>query len=113
VLIKRLLKLGARRENLEAKVFGGGNVVRALSSSTVGERNASFVIGFLATENIPILAKDLIDVYPRKVYHFPQTGKVMVRKLRAMHDYALFEREREYVSKIRQTYEGGAIELFD
>ena len=112
VLINRLLKLGARRENLEAKVFGGGNVMRALTSSTVGERNAAFVLKFLATENIPVLAKDLVDVYPRKVLHFPQSGKVRVKKLMSMHNDTIFEREREYVSRIAATDKGGEIELF-
>ena len=28
ILINQLLKMGARRENMEAKVFGGGNVLR-------------------------------------------------------------------------------------
>ena len=112
MLINRLLKLGARRENLEAKVFGGGNVMRALSSSTVGERNAEFVVKFLATEKIPVLAKDLVDIYPRKVFHFAQTGKVRVKKLMTTHNDTIFEREREYVSRIKQTDKGGEIELF-
>jgi chemotaxis protein CheD len=34
ILINDLLKAGARRENLEAKVFGGGAVLRASPRST-------------------------------------------------------------------------------
>jgi chemotaxis protein CheD len=52
ILINHLLKLGARRGSLEAKVFGGGRVMAALSSSNVGERNCSFVLDFLRTEGI-------------------------------------------------------------
>ena len=40
ILINELLKAGARRENLEAKVFGGGNVLRGFVAINVGERNA-------------------------------------------------------------------------
>jgi chemotaxis protein CheD len=50
VLINDLLKAGARREHLEAKVFGGGAVLRGFSAMNVGERNAAFVMQFLKTE---------------------------------------------------------------
>ena len=72
VLINQLLKAGARRENLEAKVFGGGNVLRGFTTINVGERNAQFVRDFLRAENIRVVAEDLNDVHPRKVYFFPQ-----------------------------------------
>ncbi|MDP2247236.1 MAG: chemoreceptor glutamine deamidase CheD, partial [Nitrosomonadales bacterium] len=78
VLINQLLKSGARRQNLEAKIFGGGNVLRAFTTTNVGERNASFVKQFLKAENIKVTGEDLNDIYPRKVYFFPKTGKVLV-----------------------------------
>jgi chemotaxis protein CheD len=113
VLINEILKKGGRRENLQAKLFGGGNVMKALTQSPVGEKNAAFALEFLQTEGIPILAKDLIDVYPRKVYHFPASGKVRVKKLIEMHNQTILEREREYVSKIKvEEKKGGDIELF-
>src|SRR3569832_486676 len=40
ILINQVLKAGAKRENLEAKVFGGGAVLRGFTASNVGERNA-------------------------------------------------------------------------
>lgn len=70
ILINQLLKLGARRVNLEAKVFGGGNVLDGLTIANVGQRNADFVLKFLATEKIRVIAQDLVDIYPRKVYFF-------------------------------------------
>ena len=70
VLINQILKAGGRRENLEAKVFGGGNVLRGFTAMNVGERNAKFVRDFLRAENIRIVAEDLNDVHPRKVYFF-------------------------------------------
>jgi chemotaxis protein CheD len=112
LLINELLKLGAKRANLEAKVFGGGNVMKTLSLSTVGERNAEFVLRFLATEKIKVLAQDLVDVYPRKIYHFPRTGIVRVKKLRDIHNNTIFDRERDYSMRIRTTAKGGDVELF-
>jgi chemotaxis protein CheD len=38
VLLNHLLKLGARRSSLEAKVFGGGKVLASLSQAQVGKR---------------------------------------------------------------------------
>jgi len=113
VLINEILKRGARRDNLEAKLFGGGNVMKILSQSNVGERNAAFALKFLETEGIPLLAQDLVDIYPRKVYHFPTTGKVRLKKLVEMHNQTILERERDYRSRLIQTEEkGGEIELF-
>src|SRR5690606_35591093 len=47
ILINHLLKNGARRQNLEAKVFGGGRVLSSLAGAMIGERNADFVIKYL------------------------------------------------------------------
>ena len=101
VLINQLLKAGARRENLEAKVFGGGNVLRGFSSINVGERNAQFVRDYLRTVNIRILAEDLNDIHPRKVYFFPETGKVLVKKLTQLNNYTLVRREHDYASRLQ------------
>ena len=68
ILINQLLKFGAKRSNLEAKVFGGGAVLRGFTVSNVGERNAKFVLKFLKEEKIHIAAQDMLDIYPRKVY---------------------------------------------
>jgi chemotaxis protein CheD len=112
VLINHLQKLGARRNRLEAKVFGGGAVLESLVSSNVGTRNAEFVLSYLKTEKIPIVAKDLLDSYPRKVYYFPQTGRVLVRKLHRVHNDTLFSREKAYRSHLAETKVDGDIELF-
>jgi chemotaxis protein CheD len=112
VLINDLLKAGARREHLEAKVFGGGAVLRGFSAMNVGERNASFVIDFLKTERIPVLAQDLNDIYPRKVYFFPRTGRVLVKKLTQTHNDTLAKRELDYASRLKVAPVGGAIDLF-
>ncbi len=112
VLINSLIKMGARRAYLEAKVFGGGNVLAGLTVANVGERNAEFVQRFLKTEKIRIVASDLVDVYPRKVYFFPATGKVMVKKLRTVHNNTIFERETDYGSRLKKSSVGGEVELF-
>lgn len=112
ILINDLLKAGARRENLEAKVFGGGNVLRGFVAINVGERNARFVKEYLKAENIRVVAEDLNDVWPRKVYFFPRTGKVLVKKLRQLHNNTLVNREQDYANKLVTKPVGGAVDLF-
>jgi chemotaxis protein CheD len=112
VLINQLLKMGARRNRLEAKVFGGGAVLASLASSNVGARNAEFVLDYLQTEKIPVVAKDLLDSYPRKVYYFPATGRVLVKKLHRVHNETLFSRERDYKNRLAGARLEGDVELF-
>ncbi|MGB2831596.1 MAG: chemoreceptor glutamine deamidase CheD [Methylotenera sp.] len=112
VLINQLLRNGARRENLEAKIFGGGNVLKSFTTMNVGDRNALFVRKFLKEERIRVTGEDLLDIYPRKVYYFPKTGKVLVKKLKNMHNDTLAKREEAYASKLKTSDVGGEIDLF-
>jgi chemotaxis protein CheD len=112
ILINHLLKLGAERARLEAKVFGGGRVLSGFAASPVGNRNVEFVLQYLRNERIPISAQDLLDIYPRKVYFFPQTGRVLVKKLKTQHNNTIIDRETEYSKRVAVTSVGGDIELF-
>lgn len=112
ILINQLLKMGAKRENFEAKVFGGGAVLRGFTVANIGERNAEFVLKFLQMENIPILAQDLLDIYPRKVYYFPSTGLVRVKKLKQVHNDTIINRESEYITRLHYSKVEGDVELF-
>ena len=111
ILINELQKAGAKRENLEAKVFGGGAVIKGMTALNVGERNASFVKKFLATEKIKITAEDLNDIWPRRVHFFPNSGKVLVKKLREQ-DATLIRTEKEYAGKLQAKPVVGEIDLF-
>ncbi|BBL71281.1 chemoreceptor glutamine deamidase CheD [Methylogaea oryzae] len=113
ILINQLLKLGARRQNLEAKLFGGGNVLSGFTVANVGERNVNFALQYLRNEGIPIVAQDLQDIYPRKVYFWPQDGRVLVKKLKSIHNDTLAQREQEYSKRIRSSTVAGDVELFD
>lgn len=112
ILINQLLKMGARRSNLEAKVFGGGNVLEGLTVANVGQRNANFALEFLKTERIRVTAQDLVDIYPRKVYFFPKINKVMVKKLLTVRNSTISQREKEYSLRLRKSEVAGEVELF-
>src|SRR5512139_1336910 len=79
-LINGLLKLGARRERLEVKLFGGGKILNL--DIDVGERNIEFARRWLKTEAYPVVAEDVGLSVPRRVVYFPATGKVRVKHLR-------------------------------
>jgi len=111
LLINEILKRGARRSSLEAKVFGGGQVIAGMDSMNIGERNASFVFDYLRAERIPVVSRDVLDIYPRKVCFLPDTGKAMVKRLAATHAAALIARERA-AAPASQAAAAGSIDLF-
>ncbi|MBU1691567.1 MAG: chemoreceptor glutamine deamidase CheD [Gammaproteobacteria bacterium] len=112
MLINHLIKLGAKRNNFEAKVFGGGNVLRGFTVSNVGARNADFALDFLCSEKIKIVAEDLLDIYPRKVYYFPKTGRALIKKLKSVHNNTIVDREKDYESRLDYAKMEGDVELF-
>ena len=112
LLVNQMLKLGADKRRLEAKVFGGGNVLKGFTGVSVGERNAEFILDYLDTENIPLLAEDLLGIYPRKVYFSPGSGKVNVKKIKSMNNSTIMDRESEYRMGIRYSAKSGEVDLF-
>lgn len=113
LLINELIKRGSMREHMQAKVFGGGAVISGMTSMNVGERNTQFVLDYLATERIPVVSKDVMDIYPRKVVFFPVTGKAMVKRLAHAHPETLETQERQgTATRLAQTNAGGTVDLF-
>ena len=109
-LINAIMKNGGRRENLEVKIFGGGKILANMSD--VGLRNIEFVREYIATENLKLISEDVGEVFPRKVVYYPATGKVMVKRLRSLHNDTVIERERTYLDGIIKKPVKGDIELF-
>lgn len=112
LLINEMMKLGARRETLQAKIFGGGQVMASFTAMNVGERNTRFVQDYLATERIPIVSEDVLDICPRKVVFFPVTGKAMVKRLAHAHPDALALEARGNAAAVARTNHGGSVDLF-
>ena len=113
LLINELIKLGATRSTLEAKVFGGGRIIGGLETMAIGERNTRFVLDYLQTEHIPVVSKDVLDVYPRKVCFLPASGKAMVKRLSSTAAEALATEERAAKRQLAPAASaGGSIDLF-
>lgn len=113
LLINEMMKRGASRNSLEAKVFGGGQVIAGMETMNVGERNTRFVLDYLKTERIPVVSKDVLDIYPRKVCFMPASGKAMVKRLAPTAAAALQAQERSAANKaVPSTTGGGSVDLF-
>lgn len=111
LLINELLKRGATRGSLQAKVFGGGQVIQGMDSMNVGKRNTRFVLDYLKAERIPVVSKDVQDVYPRKVCFMPASGKAMVKRLASAHTSELVARERSAAQRAAASH-AGSVDLF-
>jgi chemotaxis protein CheD len=81
LLLEQVVKSGAARQRLVAKVFGAGNVIAALQAPTVGERNATFIRDYLANLKIPVVAQRLGGNHAVHVQFHTDTGKAMVRSV--------------------------------
>ena len=113
LLINEMIKLGARRETMQSKVFGGGAVMAGFTTMNVGERNTKFVLDYLATERIPVVSQDVLDIHPRKVCFFPVTGKVLVKRLAHSHPESLVVEERKgNAALVAKSTAGGSVDLF-
>ena len=110
-LINNLLHLGAQRDRLVAKAFGGGNVLPNMSSD-VGGQNVAFVRKFLANEGIPLWSEDMGGPHPRKVYFFPHTGQVLVKRMERAHNNTVMNRELSYIKEFTGPSMAGEVELF-
>ncbi len=113
LLIGEMVKRGATRATMEAKVFGGGAVISGMNSINVGERNTAFVLDYLRTERITVVSKDVMGIYPRKVCFLPASGKAMVKRLASANTEALAAQERAAAARVRPTVaSGGSVDLF-
>ena len=113
LLINEMMKKGASRLTMEAKVFGGGAVISGMNTINVGERNTQFVLDYLKTERIPIVSRDVLDVYPRKVCFLPASGKAMVKRLAPANAEAVVAQDRVAAQKAAPAATGGgSIDLF-
>lgn len=73
LLINALLKAGARKSRLEAKIFGGARMIAGLSD--IGQSNAEFARRFLRDEGIPCRAESLGGDQARRIRFWPASGR--------------------------------------
>jgi len=107
LLLNALYRMGARRERLEVKLFGGARVVEGLSD--IGMHNAAFAETFLASEGIRHIGGSLRGEQARRVQFWPVSGRVRQMAV-ADSGRTVFEAERGRPAKTPAMQ--GAVELF-
>jgi chemotaxis protein CheD len=107
LLINDLLRLGAKRERLQAKVFGGGRMFDGLSD--VGASNAAFAEKFLRDEGIPIVGSSTGGTEARRVQYWPTTGRAQQKTVTDNADLATLHQRPKPAPVV---VDDGAVELF-
>lgn len=109
-MLNAVLKLGGSKDRLEVKLFGGANVIDA--KMDVGQNNIEFALEYVHVERLNVLIKDLGGPHPRKLVFFPCTGKVLVKKLRALQSSLIEEKEQAYGHALEEKPAVSQVELF-
>ena len=99
ILINGMMGLGARRENLKAKAFGGASLMDTSHGSNffcVGEVNSRFIVEFLETDGIPLVASDLGGDVGRVIHFFSDDFSVYYKKMRKTVQEEVVKKERGF-----------------
>lgn len=113
-LLNAMLTKGAKKSRLQAKAFGGGNVISGLNQTHVGERNVVFTREWLHHEKIPLVASDFLGPSPRKIVLEPNTGVVYCRRIPCndINASKIEKDETDYQKMLERKLNEPSIELF-
>ena len=113
LLISNLMKLGGHRKRFQAKVFGGGHVLKLRESlDGVPQRNIQFARRFLDAEQIPIVKEDLGGYLPRRVLFHTHTSRVFVKYLGSNDAERTAQEEMVYLISLKKQKTDGDVQLF-
>ena len=107
LLINDLLKRGARRERLQAKVAGGAHMLAG--ASDIGQRNTDFALRFLERENIALIGQNLGGDRARRIRFWPVTGRTQVMLVQ---NTETAEMEAQTARRAALPEDTGDVELF-
>ncbi len=110
-LVNDIIKLGGSRQNLSAKIFGGGCVTDA--HVDIGKMNIEFVKQYCQIEQIPVVSADVGGVCARKLYYIPRDNQVHVKTIINMHNTTINERESQYRKQLELSHQRKSVFLFE
>ena len=110
MLVNEILKRGGHKNQFEVKVFGGGRICEGVSN--VGAQNVTWVLDYLEREGLCPVKADVGDVFPRKVYYFTESGRVLLKKLDRVERLVIAEDEQVYHSSLARKINKGDVTLF-
>jgi len=107
LLVNGMLTLGARRERLRAKAFGGANVLDSLiplssKREAIGTANVHFVRHFLDQDGISLVAQDLGGDHGRQIHFYGGDYRVYLRRIPRTQSTAVEDQERRYLQRALQ-----------
>ncbi|MFW6034798.1 MAG: chemotaxis protein CheD [Halothermotrichaceae bacterium] len=82
LVIDNMLKKGAKRSLIKAKIFGGGQVAKTIYNN-IAEANVKFAFGYLNKNTIPVVASDIGGRQGRQIYFYTGENKVLSRKIKS------------------------------
>jgi chemotaxis protein CheD len=113
LLISEVMKLGGTRKRFQAKIFGGGHVLRIRESlDGIPQQNINFVHKFLQTESIPVMGEDIGGYQARRVLFHTQSAKVYLKKLGTTDAERTAEEEMVYLISLKRRRTDGDVTLF-
>ena len=83
-LVDDMVRMGARREQLKAKIAGGAQMFAFNStneSMRIGDRNAEAVARLLSEYRIPLIARDTGSNYGRTVELYADDGRFLIKTI--------------------------------
>ncbi len=108
LLINGLLQRGARRDRLEAKLFGGARVLN--HSADIGASNAQFALAFLKDEGVAHVGGSLGGAQARRVEFWPVSGRA--RQVLLQDRQNVFETETKFAPPASVSAPSEDLELF-
>jgi chemotaxis protein CheD len=79
-LIENMFNIGCEKYNLEAKIFGGGNVINVSQEDMmIGRKNILIAKEILRDYNIKLTAQDVGGNRGRKILMRSDTGKIFLK----------------------------------
>jgi chemotaxis protein CheD len=109
LLVNGLLQRGASRARMQAKLFGGGHVIKNFSD--IGAKNAEFALKFLQMEAIACVGQSMGGPQARRIRFWPLTGRAGQILLDSSHADAV-KAERFKPTPVAPAAAAGSIELF-
>jgi chemotaxis protein CheD len=108
LIINGMMKLGASRQRIQAKAFGGSSMLPASGTpgdfACVGEVNCRFIVEFLKNDGIPLISSDLGGSRGRVVLFDATDYTVYVRRMKAIAPKVI-DHERRYWSHAIRAHE--------
>ncbi|HEX2982881.1 MAG TPA: chemotaxis protein CheD [Ignavibacteriales bacterium] len=101
LLVNKVIKLGGKKTEFTAKVFGGGHIIGDISfENSPGPKNVAFVMDFLKIEKIPVLSQNTGGNFTRLIYCHTDSSEVYMKRIYSSINPKVAIDEQNYIGKL-------------